>query len=1003
MSVFSGIYLQNTSKNGPPSSNPIEIGCFYPKMKSTRRDGARMANGLSHPPENAAGDVVFHATGGIPVNVHTNKTQYPLSEPSPRVPELVLPSRRRSLESVVFLLLGLLAYATVLAGCGGGTSTFVVNDAGDADDSNTGDGVCLTAGGKCTLRAAIQQANANSNLSTIHFNLPAGSLTITLDPSDMLPYIMEPVVIDATTQPGYAGVPVVRLESEDTSGTQQGFWTEVETTIRGMDLSGFDNGIVNRSHLTLESMSIHDVGMYGVDTFQFEDTRPPAATLTIRDSEITAFHAGGIRGQYADITADQIRVLDGQGNGIFMTGGVLDVSHSEFMNIGVGPSGLPSGAGIAMEHAVNAEILTSTLEDNTAREDGGGVYFSSETGGLLDIQESTITGNRAVNGGGVYAENGSLSILDTTIAGNQSSSRGGGILVDTSVGVTLVNLTLEGNTAADMGGGLYYFGHPGSTLTLTESAVRGNTASQGGGMFFPGGVVHVLRSSFVDNRANAGGGGIFVNYTMGDAGTLYVEDSSHIGITGHGNNGDADGDGLGDGAGIYSHGAVYISLSAVEGNTGDGIFNDWGSLRVQDSRVENNTGNGINSFISGTTNEIRIDRSEISGNTLAGILAINAHLMIADSLIQENNSSGISMSGGRLELSRSTIADNHRVNAGGGISAFNLASAEIRESAIWGNSSGEAGGGLVLWAVDPGVLRLENVTIHGNQAGTTGGGLEAGHGAIVLNNVTLTQNTAPSAGGIHSTAHLTVANSILAENTNGNCTGVITSLGYNIENGMSCPLIGPGDHSGTGIPLGPMHDNGGPTYTRAIFSPGPAFDMGNDAACAATDQRGILRPQGAHCDIGAFELGAAPATLSPATPSPTPTATPTPAGKFIFDPLTFSETQIYHGGKTCKVKQVEIRVQVTPWTGIQSVGLFYRLEDKAGGGAGDWSEGLAMTPLGEGWYSHTLAADSIPGIAEWKADAWLAIQIVANGEDYVPLAHSEIRREVTLSPCKDYR
>lgn len=60
--------------------------------------------------------------------------------------------------------------------------------------------------------------------------------------------------------------------------------------------------------------------------------------------------------------------------------------------------------------------------------------------------------------------------------------------------------------------------------------------------------------------------------------------------------------------------------------------------------------------------------------------------------------------------------------------------------------------------------------------------------------------------------------------------------------------------------LGPLQDNGGPTFTHALLAGSPAIDTGNPAllgsggsACEATDQRGVARPQGSACDIGAYE------------------------------------------------------------------------------------------------------------------------------------------------------
>jgi hypothetical protein len=89
----------------------------------------------------------------------------------------------------------------------------------------------------------------------------------------------------------------------------------------------------------------------------------------------------------------------------------------------------------------------------------------------------------------------------------------------------------------------------------------------------------------------------------------------------------------------------------------------------------------------------------------------------------------------------------------------------------------------------------------------------------------------------------------------------------------------PGMHSAA--LLGPLQDNGGWTHTMALGQGSAAIDAADDDVCAGPlvgnlDQRGVTRPQGSHCDIGAYEVGQA-ATATP-TPSPTdtPTATPTP-------------------------------------------------------------------------------------------------------------------------------
>ena len=78
--------------------------------------------------------------------------------------------------------------------------------------------------------------------------------------------------------------------------------------------------------------------------------------------------------------------------------------------------------------------------------------------------------------------------------------------------------------------------------------------------------------------------------------------------------------------------------------------------------------------------------------------------------------------------------------------------------------------------------------------------------------------------------------------------------------------------SNTNPLLGPLANNGGPTQTFALLPGSPAIDAGNDAVCMAAvgapdygaggfDQRGVTRPHGSHCDIGAFELDKFPIFL----------------------------------------------------------------------------------------------------------------------------------------------
>jgi hypothetical protein len=138
-------------------------------------------------------------------------------------------------------------------------------------------------------------------------------------------------------------------------------------------------------------------------------------------------------------------------------------------------------------------------------------------------------------------------------------------------------------------------------------------------------------------------------------------------------------------------------------------------------------------------------------------------------------------------------------------------------------------------------LILLQMTVSGNQVGSGGGGPGAA-GAV------------GGGGGINAFGSATLQNTIVTGNSGGNCLGAVTDAGHNVSfPDTTCPGVN-GDPK-----LGPLQDNGGPTQTMALGAGGAAIDQvpTSGAGCPATDQRGVARPQGPACDIGAFELGQA--------------------------------------------------------------------------------------------------------------------------------------------------
>jgi predicted outer membrane repeat protein len=221
---------------------------------------------------------------------------------------------------------------------------------------------------------------------------------------------------------------------------------------------------------------------------------------------------------------------------------------------------------------------------------------------------------------------------------------------------------------------------------------------------------------------------------------------------------------------------------------------------------------------------------------------------------------------GRLNLIDSTVSGNQAGWSGGGIYAFLNTTTTIVRSTISGNVSNDVGGAIR----SLGNMTITNSTISGNTAtGWHGGAIFMTDGDITINNSTIANNIAPDWGssaifiGNYDPSFvptLTLVNTIISNNqwyacekfASGN-EGNVVSLGHNLLQDDSCNPDET-DQIESDALLGHLADNGGPTLTHALLTGSPAIDAGDDTFCPGIDQRGVIRPQGAHCDIGAYEL-----------------------------------------------------------------------------------------------------------------------------------------------------
>jgi Zn-dependent metalloprotease len=333
------------------------------------------------------------------------------------------------------------------------------------------------------------------------------------------------------------------------------------------------------------------------------------------------------------------------------------------------------------------------------------------------------------------------------------------------------------------------------------------------------------------------------------------------------------------GGGIYNNGTLTITDSIIQNNSvingfygvssigadGGGVYNSSsGSLTINNSEIKDNTAVFIGSIGAGGDgggiyslgNDLTINNSTIEGNS-ATFSGLNPEM---------GGDGGGMVVHGNVVIRDSTIKNNYS-SRGSGI-ASSATSLSISNSLITGNNSYNDGAGIYLYT---GNLDMTNVTISNNTAKSSGGGIYIKEGSATINNSTITQNIAedPNAlaigGGLSNYFNKPVIlrNTLIVGNgadTVPDCRGEITSAGHNlIGYGDGC-FITPmaGDQIGqVGSPInakiGNLLDNGGATFTHALLTGSPAIDAGDPTSCASTDQRGVSRPQGVACDIGAYE------------------------------------------------------------------------------------------------------------------------------------------------------
>jgi len=337
-------------------------------------------------------------------------------------------------------------------------ATYTVSSTDDIADGSPGDGVCETVAGSsiCTLRAAIQEANAQAAAGSLESSLivvPAGTYRLALpgrgDDANLTGDLdintgltLEGAGADTTIIQGAALDRVLDVAPAPVSAP-----ADIEVKISG---------------ITVEDGLPEDTETGGGIRY--------ASKLVLRAAIVrnnTAGSGGGIASTIADGTSSELTLIDS----------TVSTNQTLFA-----PGGSADGSGGGISARIGPLTITrSVIRENTAFDVGGGVHAGDTT-----VTDSWITGNSSTFGGGLDLT-GCVAMASSLISGN-TAPVGAGLSSSGVCDSTIVNTTFSGNTASLQGGAMIIIGGGGS-LSITYSTVTENVRegagvdASGGGIF----------------------------------------------------------------------------------------------------------------------------------------------------------------------------------------------------------------------------------------------------------------------------------------------------------------------------------------------------------------------------------------------------------------------------------------------------------------------------------------------------------------------------------------
>lgn len=619
--------------------------------------------------------------------------------------------------------------------------------------------------------------------------------------------------------------------------------TMYSTVAGGLSSYGVGSAVVLTDSMVTGNLAAHDDTMYAASGLGGGLGNDYYSVMTLNNTVVRSNYGDFGGGAWADDTA----VLNVQGNSQFNSNTVTE-----------------RGGGIHATDAAIVNVNDSSFDSNVTTMTGTGDGGAISAGSLvsLTIDNSTFSNNYAYDrGGAIYASSFGVApgtvvtITDSTFDANTAIDDGGAISTGQLAMTTITNSDLTGNSVGDDGGAIHSSGFSfsagptGAALTVVNSRLSGNLAGGSGGALRSSSSIttYILDTDIYGNSATARGGAI---YTRGEGsatdlftGKVTIKSSTIMGNTS-----------LDDGAGVHTGRATDTTID--ESTISDNMAFDRGAgVRLSFANTYPASATITNSLIEG-------NQSTGSGGGL--YISQSVQLNIEDTTIDSNTSYGsgagfVALGGSASTVNRSTISNGYALSTGGGFDVTN-AFLVVQQSTISGNQSFANGGGSYLRldaTADPGLsINIEGSTITDNYGVFGGGVLNYLDSVSGISNSIISGNTdTASAPDLSAGGSLVVNYSLIGTNEGSALVEAAPDANGNIIGGPAGGLID--------AKLGPLQDNGGPTFTHLPAVDSPAVDAGDPSVTAGTDQRGFQRVvdgdaiPGARVDMGAAEFGAA--------------------------------------------------------------------------------------------------------------------------------------------------